>query len=134
MSDAPTSPTGPAAPDDEAAIGGTRTSPGAATDVTPGEAAAIRAFTERSPGDVAGFEMREHERWGALREGATGDLYSVIDAYKRLEGDDDREPGGRAGPQAATEPATGRTDTAAVPSTTPSPAPDDDERRGRPST
>ena len=120
MSDAPTSQTGPAAPHDAAAP----RSPSNASDefdaLTLDERQAMRALAEATPTDVDGFAMPDSERWGALREGATGDLHSVIDAYKRLEGDDAPAP----------DPARGSAPRTTAPS--PSPSPDEDERRGRP--
>jgi hypothetical protein len=119
MSDAPTSQTGPAAPHDAAEP----RNPSIATDafegLAPDERDALRALAEAPPADVDGFAMRDSERWGALREGATGDLHSVIDAYRRLEGADAPAPAARGTDRPA-------------PTPSPSPDRDEDEQRGRP--
>jgi len=68
--------------------------------LTPAEITAVEAVRDASAagekGEVDGFAMA-HERWGALREGVTGDLYSVISAYKEL---DEREEAATSRPNA----------------------------------
>jgi hypothetical protein len=76
--------------------------------LTAAEVAAIEAVRDAPArarqAEVDGFAM-DHERWGTLREGVTGDLYSVISAYKELEEHEENEEHASPGATASAKPA-----------------------------